>query len=294
MGADKYIYQRGIANRVKRYRFCGQYRFRFSFNVRLCRYERQYQYQKHMTTYEVKTNQFAGPLEKLLELIEERKMEITMVNLAEITNDFLKYLQNLSEETTHSSTIADFIIVASKLLLIKSKALLPSLELTQEEEKDIQDLELRLKIYKEFKEASLKVKALWENKKYCFGKELFSDLPPIFYPPKNMKVKDLVNSIEKIITELKALIPEKKTVKKTIISVKEKMEELLNRFKQKAENSFKDVVESKSKIEIIVFFLAILHLIRDRLITSTQDDQFSDIIIKQNKSTNGELVRINE
>ncbi len=230
--------------------------------------------------YEIKSDQFTGPLDKLLELIEERKMEITVVNLAEITNDFLKYLQDLNEETTHPSIIADFIIVASKLLLIKSKALLPSLELTQEEEKDIQDLELRLKIYKEFKEASFKVRALWENQRHCYGKELFSDLPPIFYPPKNLEIKDLIDPIEKIIAELKALIPEKKTVKRTVISIKEKMEELLSRFKQKAENSFKNVVESKSKLEIIVFFLAILHLIRDRLITSTQGDQFSDIIIK--------------
>lgn len=243
--------------------------------------------------YEIKLDQFTGPLDKLLELIEERKMEITVVNLAEITNDFLKYLQSLSEETTHPSIIADFIIVASKLLLIKSKALLPSLELTQEEEKDVQDLELRLKIYKEFKEASLNVKKLWENKKYCYGKELFSDLPPIFYPPKNLEIKDLVGPIEKIIAELKALIPEKKTVKRTVITIREKMEELLSRFKQKAENSFKNVTESSSKLEIIVFFLAVLHLIRDRLITSTQGDQFSDIIIKPKEKETPEQLNKN-
>jgi len=233
-----------------------------------------------MGKYEIKTESFAGPLDKLLEMIEERKMEITIVNLAGITNDFLKYLQTLNKENVHPSVISDFVIVASKLLLIKSKALLPSLELTQEEEKDIQDLELRLKIYKEFKEASLKVKSLWENKQYCFGKELFSDLPPIFYPPEKLESKDLVGPIEKIIIELKALIPEKKSIKKAVISIKEKMEELLNRFKQQAENSFRGITESKSKLEIIVFFLAVLHLIRDRLITSTQGDQFSDIIIK--------------
>jgi len=233
-----------------------------------------------MEKYEIKTESFAGPLDKLLEMIEERKMEITIVNLAGITNDFLKYLQTLTKENVHPSIISDFVIVASKLLLIKSKALLPSLELTQEEEKDIQDLELRLKIYKEFKEASLKVKYLWENKQYCFGKELFSDLPPIFYPPEKLESKDLVGPIEKIIIELKALIPEKKSIKKAVISIKEKMEELLSRFKQQAENSFKNITESKSRLEIIIFFLAVLHLIRDRLITSTQGDQFSDIIIK--------------
>lgn len=230
--------------------------------------------------YEIKLDTFAGPLEKLLELIEERKMEITTVNLAEITNDFLKYLQTLTEENAHPSVIADFIIVASKLLLIKSKALLPSLELTQEEQKDIQDLELRLKIYKEFKEASMGIKKLWDKKQYSFSKELFSDFPPIFYPPEKLATADLVSPIEKIITELKALIPEKKNIKKAVFSVKEKMEELLNRFKQQIENSFKSITESKPKLEIIIFFLAVLHLIRDRLITSTQEGQFSDIIIK--------------
>ncbi len=255
-----------------------------------------------MEKYEIKTESFAGPLDKLLEMIEERKMEITIVNLAGITNDFLKYLQTLNKENVHPSVISDFVIVASKLLLIKSKALLPSLELTQEAEKDIQDLELRLKIYKEFsarggsalggKNAALNLKSLWENKQYCFGKELFSDLPPIFYPPEKLESKDLVGPIEKIIIELKALIPEKKSIKKAVISIKEKMEELLNRFKQQAENSFKGITESKSKLEIIVFFLAVLHLIRDRLITSTQGDQFSDIIIKPKEEES--LPSINE
>jgi segregation and condensation protein A len=241
--------------------------------------------------YEIKIEKFSGPLEKLLELIEERQLEITTINLAEITNDFLKYLQTLAEENTHPSVISDFIVVASKLLLIKSKALLPSLELTKEEEEDIQDLELRLKIYKEFsargesalggKNAASNIKSLWENKKYSFGKELFSDLPPIFYPPSNLKTTDLADSIRNIITELQALIPEKKTVKKAVISVKEKMEELLNRLKNKLENSFKDISAEKPKLEIIVIFLAILHLIRDRLIISTQNGQFSDIIIKR-------------
>ena len=237
------------------------------------------------TKYEIKIDQFSGPLEKLLELIEERQMEITTINLAEITNDFLKYLQALAEENAHPSVISDFIVVASKLLLIKSKALLPSLELTEEEEKDIQDLELRLKIYKEFKDASLNVKKLWEDKKYCFGKELFSDLPPIFYPPENLKISDMSNSIRNIIAELQALVPEKKTVKRAVLNVREKMEELLTRFKNKIESSFKDISNSKSKLEIIVLFLAVLHLIRDRLVTSAQDGQFSDIIIKQKEES---------
>ena len=88
--------------------------------------------------YEFKTEQFSGPIEKLLELIEEKKMEITELNLADVTADFLKYLEKL--ESVESRLLADFIVVASKLLLIKSKAILPGLPITEEEEKDIKDL----------------------------------------------------------------------------------------------------------------------------------------------------------
>ncbi|MBU4348596.1 segregation/condensation protein A [Patescibacteria group bacterium] len=240
--------------------------------------------------YEIKLNQFSGPLEKLLELIEEKQMKITLVNLAEITNDFLKYLQTLTEQTTHPNIIADFVVIASRLLLIKSKALLPSFELTTEEEKDIKDLELHLKIYKEFKDASLNFKKLWDKKDYGLSRELLSGLPIIFYPPPHLSIKNLKNIVINIIAKLQIIIPEKKTIKKLVFSLKEKTEELLSRFQKHKENNFNNIVQSdsKSKLELIVFFLAILHLIKDKFIVSAQQNQFSDIIIKQNKSTNNE------
>ena len=87
--------------------------------------------------YEVKQDKFSGPLEKLLELIEAKELEITLINLAQVTGDFLEYLKALDEKSKHPSVLADFIVVASRLLLIKSKAILPSLALTEEEETDI-------------------------------------------------------------------------------------------------------------------------------------------------------------
>ena len=83
--------------------------------------------------YELKTEQFSGPIEKLWELIEEKKLEITELNLAEVTADFLNYLKTI--EKVEPKLLADFVVIASRLLLIKSKALLPNLELTVEEEK---------------------------------------------------------------------------------------------------------------------------------------------------------------
>lgn len=230
--------------------------------------------------YEVKLDKFSGPLDKLLELIEEKQLDITLVNLAKVTGDFLEYLKNLDENSKHPSVLADFVVVASRLLLIKSKAILPSLELTEEEETDIKDLEARLKIYKEFKEASLLVQQLWKKKQSVYGRELFMNLPVVFYPSKNLSLASLESHLIELIQELKSLVPEKQAVKRIVITIEQKVKELLERFKENMEQSFQNLSKDKSRLEIIMLFLAILHLIRDRIIKSEQPEKFSDIIIK--------------
>ena len=111
-------------------------------------------------SYELKFDYYEGPLDKLLNLVEEKKLEITAVNLAEVTADFIKYVETLEAEGARG-TIADFLIVASKLILIKSKVLLPGLELSEEEESDVRSLEFRLKLYKELKLAQARIKSGW-------------------------------------------------------------------------------------------------------------------------------------
>jgi segregation and condensation protein A len=228
-------------------------------------------------TYQVKTDQFAGPLDKLLELIEERQLEVTVVSLAQITGDFLEYLKNLDEGSKHPSVLADFVVVASRLILIKSKAILPTLELTEEEETDIKDLESRLKIYKEFKEASKLLSGIWEKSHSSHGRELFMNLPVVFYPAPNMTIESLERHILELIHELKGLIPEQQSVKKVIMTVEMKVKELLERLKEKTEHSFQSLSKDKSRLEIILLFLAMLHLIRDRIARASQSELFSDI-----------------
>src|SRR3989344_6512294 len=133
--------------------------------------------------FEVKTRNYSGPLEKLLELIEEKKLEITSVNIAEVTGDFISYVRGLEGKIEHR-TLADFLVIAARLILIKSKVLLPSLELTEEEEGDIRDLEARLVIYREYKAAGELVRKLWNRKKIVYSRPLFLGLgeTSVFYP----------------------------------------------------------------------------------------------------------------
>ena len=239
--------------------------------------------------YEVKLDKFSGPLDKLLELIEARQLEITLVNLATVTGDFLEYLKTLDDDLKHPSVLADFIVVASRLLLIKSKAILPSLELTEEEEVDIRDLEIRLKIYKEFSargksltgedNASAIINRLWNRANSMHGRELFANLPPVFYPSQNLKIESLEKEILELIKELKELIPEKQTIRKVVITIEQKVKELMERFKESAENTFSSLSKDKPKLEIIILFLAVLHLLKDRIISVNQNEPFADIVI---------------
>src|SRR3989338_1736734 len=108
---------------------------------------------------QIKVNQFEGPLDLLLQLIEEQQLDITAVSLATVTEQFLQYVRSLPAEASgeggekNPTNLAGFLVIAAKLLVIKSKALLPNLELDIEEEEAAFDLTAQLLLYKKFKEA---------------------------------------------------------------------------------------------------------------------------------------------
>ena len=235
-----------------------------------------------MTKYEVNISQFTGPLGKLLELIEAQHLEITQISLAEVTADFLRYVKNIGEKV-EPGTLADFLVVAAKLVLIKSKVLLPILELTKEEEEEIHDLEGRLKIYQEFKLAGEHLRTLWDKNKPAHSRPLFLNLGEgaVFSPPLGLKAETLAQAIQNLAAALQALIPEQQTVKKSVVTIEQKIEELLNRFKEASRQSFVGLTKEKTRGEVIILFLAILHLVKDKLIQAEQGARFSDITVQK-------------
>src|SRR3989344_4185467 len=119
-----------------------------------------------MEIYTIKTGNFEGPFGLLLDLVEKRKLFINDVSLAAVTEDYLSYMNKLGGQTSlGSGEIASFILVASTLIIIKSKSLLPNLNLTMEEEGDIKNLEERLRLYELFMK-------LGGNIKNNFGKKI--------------------------------------------------------------------------------------------------------------------------
>lgn len=235
-----------------------------------------------MITYEFKSDRFSGPLNRLLELIEERKLEVTTINLGEVTADFLKYFNEIEEkEEKKPQFLADFIVVASRLILIKSKALLPNLELTHDEEAEIKDLEERLRIYKEFALAKSNIKNFWQEGGHSFEREF---LPPvIFYPPSSLKVLELHAVIEKLSQSFQ-FTPETESAKISMLNFETKLEELALRIKKELQASFKELTRDKDKKEIVVLFLALLYLLKENLIALKQERRFADILITSKKN----------
>ena len=236
--------------------------------------------------YEIKLEQFSGPLEKLLELIESRSLDIAVISLAEVTADFLKYLTK-NPDAIQPDTVADFLVVASKLVLIKSKTLLPSLELSEQEEHDIKDLEARLLIYREFAArsggAAVNIRKLWERETRAFSRPLFASLEAsnFFYPSPNLNLDNLFSALNNLIVSLRELLPQTSVIKTAIISLEEKIAELVNRTREAVRHTFKNLSKDRPRSEIIVMFLAVLHLFREKMIEAEQDSQFGDILIKK-------------
>lgn len=231
--------------------------------------------------YLVKLEQFEGPLDLLLQLIEREELSITEISLAQVTDDFLTAIREggvvMPEE------LADFLVVAAKLILIKSRMLLPGLEIEEEEGKS---LEAQLKLYREFIEASrLIAKRIGEKKILYPRPRPFIERVPKFSPPPHLTAEDLTAVFRKVIHNLEPLLRLPKAAIERAVSVHEKMQIIQQLIREKASIQFADLMKrSETKTDVIVNFLAILELAKQRLIEIEQQALFHDIVIHKQKA----------
>jgi len=234
--------------------------------------------------FTVESQNFQGPLDKLLELVQKEKLDINQVSLAKVTDAFLKYITKLEQGGEMSNrTLADFLIIVSKLLLIKSKMLVPDLVFEKDEEEEIHDLETQLKIYKRIKEAEKNIEQNWHEKSVMANREFFAG-NEIIFRPGNVTIKHLKRSLIEIIEEIKKFKPTEK-IKREIINLKDKIKDIMERIENNPID-FKNFYQSNNKGEIIVLFLAILHLFRKEKINLEQKERFGEITVKKSSNLN--------
>lgn len=236
-------------------------------------------------TFKIKTTGFEGPFGLLLELVEKRKLHISDVSLASVTEEYLNHINKLGG--LHPGEIASFVLVASTLILIKSKSLLPNLSLTGEEEGDIKNLEERLRLFELFTK-------LGGNVKNMFGEKIiFSPLERknnvlVFLPDSQITKESMMAFAKGALGSMpkKVFMPEIEVRK--VISIEEVINNLTERIQNSVKMSFKDFAgkakTKEEKVFVIVSFLAMLELVRNGILNVVQEGGFADIIIeKQSK-----------
>jgi len=242
--------------------------------------------------YKVNLEKFSGPLDLLFSLIEEKKMAINEISLAQATDQFLGYFKKLQEDalnkpesissTDYQRILADFLVIASRLILIKSRSLLPNLVLSREEEDDIKELEERLKIYQQIKIWGRELGKWAKGRPLYLSRESYFNLPAVFYPPKNIYPDNLAKIYKEFLKTLPQIEKLEEQSLQRVVTLDQKIQELKTRINTAVEASFADISNGvKTKIDIILSFLAVLMLFRSRILELSQDKLFGDIKIKQ-------------
>ena len=240
----------------------------------------------------IKVADFEGPFDLLLHLIQKNKMDIYNIEIYKITNQYLRYLYEMKEMDLEITS--EFIVIAATLIEIKSKSLLPKVKVEDENEEDIENkLKLRLIEYKQIKAVSSFFKERHINSGEIYSKkpeiiEIEEEKAPkcnedIF---KNLTLIDLYNIYNNILDTYHNKQNNINVVQRKIYTdkykVEDKMKELLDRFNNANVIEFRSIIkESESKLETVVTFLALLELIKLRVIIAYQEGNFKEILMKR-------------
>lgn len=228
--------------------------------------------------FEIRTEHFNGPFDLLLDLIERRKLLINEISLAKVTDDFIAYID--SQKNFPISESARFILVASTLVLIKSKSLLPILELSPDEQGDIRSLETRLAIYKRIREAGV-----WLRERYgavlLFEPEQRNFMETIF-APGNLSRTSILNAIQRVVAQIPKTEKIPRAIVQKVISLETMIERLTKRVEQSLKINFKEFAGygKSDKINVIVGFLAVLELVKRGIIRVEQKATYDEIEVE--------------
>ncbi len=243
--------------------------------------------------YRIDTDLYQGPLDLLLELIEKAELDITKLALAKVTDQYLAYLENL--ETENPNEVSSFLVIASKLLQIKSQALLPkpSIDLLGEEEEDPgEELAKQLIIYKKFKDI-----AKWLSEREEEGLRTYLRVAPppkINFQPKldltGITLDDLVEVAHEIFLNNKPLTDLDTVINLPKVTIKEKISSILDHLKAFNQSTFQNLLTNKkSKVELVVTFLALLELVKRHIIEANQSELFGEINLQSDIEVDQDL-----
>ena len=238
--------------------------------------------------YAIKIENFEGPLDLLCHLIDKNKMDIYDVNLSEITDQYIEYINNM--EQMNLEVASEFIVMASTLLYIKSKNLLPH-EVEDERELTEEELLQRIIDYKKYKEITKKLREMYNNSAVRYYK-----LPEIIELPKQKLERDyeigqVIEAYTNIVERNENKFNENaKNIEKIAITdnytVASKVKEMLKELVRKPKFVFNALfsLQKCNKEEVVTAFSGLLELSRRNKVITEQEKLFGDISVSKNRA----------
>ena len=232
-------------------------------------------------TPRVKLPTFEGPLGLLLHLIEKQELDITTISLVAVTDQYLNYVHSL--ENIEPDILVEFIVIAAKLIYIKSRCLLPQpaapVETVVEEEDPGEDLARQLLEYNRFKEVIQTLKEIQEE-----GRRAYPRPTPLMAagPASGLEGVDLSDLLNMLNQTLERLTPQPRgEVNRQVVRLEERLVYLREQLVRHQRLSFRRLLaECTSRLEVVVSFLALLELLKQREVRVTQEGLFTDIQIE--------------
>lgn len=231
--------------------------------------------------YAVKIDAFEGPLDLLLHLIKESKVDIWNIKIVDITDQYLNYIKNM--ESLNLNIASEYLVMASELMEIKSKMLLPRYEeeSSEEEEDPREQLIQKLIEYQKYKDMTKNFKELEEVRHEFYTKapeslKAYVDEDTII--SSDVTLDDLMNAFQKFLKRKQLEKPLSTTVTKKEITVEERRTSIRNILKTKKKVDFFELFEEITKEYIVVTFLAVLEMAKKQELMIYQENNFEQII----------------
>ena len=228
---------------------------------------------------------FEGPLDLLLHLIKKSKMEIFDIEISEITKEYLNYIQEMTE--MNLDIASEYLVMAAELIEMKSRKLLPNKkdeEETEEEENPEEELKRRLIEYKKYKESTEVFRSLEENRANYYTKapeSLKQYSSEKLENDGSIGIFDLLDAFQKLLERQEYNKPKSTKITRKELSVKERVAKIRDILKVHKKLNFIELFDDFSKPYVVVTFLSVLEMAKNREINIKQDNNFSDIYLER-------------
>jgi len=229
-----------------------------------------------MSDFVVETDEFSGPVAKLLEMIRSRELYINDISLAKVTD---AYLEHIAENEESLDSMAEFVRIAATLVLAKSKALLPE-QTTEDQKQEINQLEERLRAYRTAKKRGQKLREMFgQSPLFATQKDTQETKEDIFAPGNTLTVERIAKSAANCLVDLPDSSLKEDHIEETI-ALKDELNRLQDRCHEIEETTFARISRSGNKHHQVITFVAVLELIKTNKLHAHQENNFSTITIK--------------